>query len=619
MANDLTASLVSMSKKEYRKKKRQKRKRNPPKIEQQTQEYDITTELKCDTLVGDMRIQSESQLHTIAELIPPSFPSSEPLALSPNLHGSMSPRKQTLKRHENNNRQEPEPEFLSEAKKNMKSTQLINSSAGSDANCLNRAFQFTNQNMDGKSTIITIPQSQIIVYHDLHQTDEAKFALGNLLACGVLEIFQLHKCDVTYMSCGESFVYPLLPKLNILRTSDLNFVLPLANPRRYWKIILGTVDQNLIARLENVLRSVVRYTNLVSMSAPSLSEDRAGRDSSPRLPSPNVMTNQILSSLFDEVPPSPPSVAASPPPYLASLSNLDGDSFKLQDKKNFFGLNRAHADDKLQQKYSQPVHTSNSQNNHSQLHGAMSRLENVNNNDINETSSMDLLLEEYEETLSLTQSVSCQEGLSNMPSLPKESLKFPTLSSTRGSPYRFKMETSPIDHDWSQFPRSAGRLPQRRPNQSLGGRSRKSSTSDLYASISNWMEPGQQKYNSTIPHSRSIHSFASRQSLSAQDDSFNACRDFSIATYSSLLREKIKYNHSLKSHTSPWSCNSHLNGKKCAVKAHVSKKISSFNDVSVHILPKNDGLTPSEVYNLIRNRDSTTKPKSSGIRGLFGW
>ena len=84
-------------------------------------------------------------------------------------------------------------------------------------------------------------------------------ANGSLLAHGIFEIFQLHQGDVTYLSCGNNFIYPLLPKIKVFRINSNQFLLPLVNPERYWKIFINSEELNVINNLINVFQNVSIY------------------------------------------------------------------------------------------------------------------------------------------------------------------------------------------------------------------------------------------------------------------------------------------------------------------------------------------------------------------------
>lgn len=672
MAGESPILQLGILKKEPRKRRKQKRKKNPANRVQHNQEApklhetQENQELKHDNN-SDKNIRAYDSIHKDASnrkfdsmktthdpemLLPPSVVVPDISGLPNGKQGYLSPRKVALRRHEH--KREPLPEFLSEAKKNMKPTSSNNQlSAGPDATgSLNGGFVFSKQNMEGKSSLITISLAQILVYHDTNGNNaSAKVTSGALLARGILEVFQLHNGDVTYMSCGESFVYPLLPKLNILRTSELTFVLPLANPRRYWKILVHAADPKLISTFENVLQNVVQYTNVVSNSSQQESERSWDQlTAHENIQSDGELKNPLLSSFFDEVPPSPSSISASPPPETAHISpidlNLRVNSELCHNPIHNSAINNANHDVRNQETYAV-------RNQHSSHHRDEYGIEThtgyvVHDNrklidEKADSSSMDSLLDEYEETLSVTRSMSIYETSSNIPSLPFAALKLPSMhhhTEVRESPSKYNSDFVSVDYDWNQFKRTAGRFSRKNLNNpSHGERSRKSSTSDLYTSVSNWMEPGKSANNVTMPHSKSLRSLASRQSLVVPNQVFDIYRESSIsASQTNLHREKGEKKHNykqLQSNIHPLlDHNSSKNTPDQAsiqVKRSLQAKVTGSTaesrqdlftkkkNLSMKNLPRNDGLTPSEVYDLIRNRDNMIKPKSSGIRGFFGW
>lgn len=509
------------------------------------------------------------------------------LSLTQSLHGNMSPRKQALKRHEDIIKQEAQSIF-NEAKRNMKPTSC--SSAGTDVS-LGNGNLLSSLKFEEKTMLTEIAHSHILVYHDLHQKSLEKTISGNLLARGALKIFQLHNGDVTYMSCGESFVYPLMPKLNLLRTDKNTFILPLANPRRYWKIVLENTDRSHLLELEAVLQNVVKYTNLWS---DNLSLQLLRHDEHPSTPDSRAAADKLLSLIFNELPPSPPSVSASPPCSPKNMHTIALNSKMIIPPPEF-----------LSNVFESPHHEKFYPPNLNTYEPHLSNQKVVN--DAGDDSSMDSLLDEYEETLSVTKTMSRQNSISHFPSLVNGNDQFESLNYRTIHPipsHKFRSDAQSVDHGWSNSQRLNENLLARRMNMSQGARSRKSSTSDLYTSVSNWMEPGRQPNNNKVPHSKSMRSMASRQSLAVSNTLLDAYREIPAAEkHSSVLSTHL---HGTKSK------NYHVQTSKAL--AAMTPKVETVSHPH-----KNDGLTPSEVYDLIRNRDNTTRPKTSGIRSFFGW
>jgi hypothetical protein len=85
---------------------------------------------------------------------------------------------------------------------------------------------------------------------------------GRLLGSGKFEIYQLHQQKVSYLQCGNSIVYPILPRLKILKISHNQFLVTLSNPERYWRIIIDTDNESEILKLEDTLKRICSFRNL---------------------------------------------------------------------------------------------------------------------------------------------------------------------------------------------------------------------------------------------------------------------------------------------------------------------------------------------------------------------
>ncbi|CAH2354021.1 putative inheritance of peroxisomes protein 1 [[Candida] railenensis] len=176
-----------------------------------------------------------------------------------------SPRKQSILRHKNGNGNKNDS-IITDLKGNLRTMDL---NAAENA-LLEPSTQISpSLNLDDKVSLFQYHSSKVLIYDEQPQNPDAvnvedsKKVSGRLLGHGLFEIFQLHNGDVTYLSCGTSFIYPLLPKLKILRTTFNTFVLPLVNPERYWKISIGTEDDDeVLSKLERILKENVCYRNL---------------------------------------------------------------------------------------------------------------------------------------------------------------------------------------------------------------------------------------------------------------------------------------------------------------------------------------------------------------------
>lgn len=196
--------------------------------------------------------------------------------------------------------------------------------------------------MEQKVTLFKFNSSRILVYDE--QLSDKNTTSGRLLSHGTFEIFQLHNGDVTYISCGPSFIYPLLPKLKILRISFNQFILPLSNPERYWKIFINSNETNVIQLLESTFDRVVQYRNLHFLSGNGDKEpkndidvqpDELGKlllNEKPQTP-PSFDYQRILSF----IPESPPSAPISPHPEKLMRGDFDSSNLMELDGWN---LNR---------------------------------------------------------------------------------------------------------------------------------------------------------------------------------------------------------------------------------------------------------------------------------------
>ena len=111
--------------------------------------------------------------------------------------------------------------------------------------------------MEDKVTLFKYKSLDIIELP--HKDDKT----GSLLAHGEFEIFQLLNGGVTCLSCGgKLFIYPLLPKIKIFRISFNQFLIPMLNPERYWKITIDTEESNVLAILQGTLERNVNYIHV---------------------------------------------------------------------------------------------------------------------------------------------------------------------------------------------------------------------------------------------------------------------------------------------------------------------------------------------------------------------
>ncbi|GEQ72824.1 hypothetical protein JCM33374_g6512 [Metschnikowia sp. JCM 33374] len=371
-------------------------------------------------------------------------------------------------RHKTSSESFPEPSFVSEVKeiKRNRRRGSAGSSKPRDADTVDGKYSLmlSNQPMEEKASLFMASTARIVSYQENVHESPLRTSPGTLLAHGEFEIFQLHGGDVTYLACGKSFVYPLLPKLNILRTSAREFVLPLVNPQRYWKIHIDSTEDSVFVGLESVLKKVVKYTNMAipaeAVSAPikeaefgsgplevasSDSPSHAGHvieaPASPKnTPGSSKPSNYV--PYFNDIPESPPSVPVSPqqvnlyktPPTFPvneeSLSSWDStkdtaeNTYSITSAVASFGITNApephennpratslihprpHPLANRTNSLSNPFYQGKPGNSHiSAGNKIIDRQRPAPEDTKSESSSMDSLLDEYEETISVTKSV----------------------------------------------------------------------------------------------------------------------------------------------------------------------------------------------------------------------
>lgn len=622
-----------------RRKRRQKRKKkinsaeNAATGQNQQSSQDLIPELpndlheansNKDTILSNAKVP---ELHPdnpeVQKITPLNTESLAQPPQAPNLdQTSMSPRKQTLLRHKKGSSQASEPSFVSEAKeyKKHRKQHPANSVSTSETNTEDDDQKYlmllAQQNLEGKASLFRYRAARILVYHEQIKDPVLQSSPGTLLGHGDFEIFQLHNGDVTYLACGRSFVYPLLPKLKILRISLNQFILPLSNPERYWKINLDTEDVTVIEELEGILQKIVKYTDLSmgagkSHSLPKyFSEDSPKQDPAHELvnattqtPKKNIRQNgtaeqaqsaEVSSShaghvdkasqykpFFSDIPESPPSAPISPQQIFEAdnsfqLLPLREPRWPIQREKSdqsmtsaiasfSFTEQNARKQDSSKLRQPKPVvmpqanpslhanphaiphiiphgdplanpHVNNvphenpvthrnliSYKHHSIHNGAQARHKGDAKSD---TSSMDSLLDEYEENISTTKSINYNIPRSQSRTMSLASSAYPPainyqrgkiplvpdITSNRGS---VTHETVEEEQENEEFFKTSLSQYNRARQSTHSQRSRRSSPSELYNSVSNWMEPNV-RIQPTLSHSRSNYSLSSaRNSVSA--------------------------------------------------------------------------------------------------------
>lgn len=506
---------------------------------------------------------------------------------------NLSPRKQSILRYKKSDDRINERSLINEAKDNLKTKKKMSKTPESQCSKIEESMVSpqTGLDMDKKVTLFKYKSSRILVFDEQlndNKTDMEKLSSGRLLGHGEFEIFQLHNGDVTYLSCGPSFVYPLLPKLKILRINFNQFILPLVNPERYWKISINSADKNLIHLLERTLERNVKYRNLFfginQLSSIDVCEDMeipknvANGKETKQLPVSGTILNSSSGSekheipvtenpmnyqfpiIFNEIPESPPSAPLSPhnenitnvnlvtptknPQLLpgwslrkkqsdksinsamASLdvnkeSILEGTHDRLTNSKGIFGSDKMNAPLTLNQNpevhQPKPKRSTHLPNHNSTQFQNKAHKSQDNKSD----SSMDSLLDEYEDNIHTTKSITFNSRPPSRPISVASSFSRPQINYTRGSYFHGPIERDADDAANSQYNETFE--DQIFPTTSLseynktrnGGnnsgfvKSRRSSRSELYTSESNWMEPSttaiESGQNRTMKSRNSIH------------------------------------------------------------------------------------------------------------------
>lgn len=652
-----------------RKKRKPKKKKQPPNDHQLVNDDPLPT-LQA---LPDVRMDTESV--TKHSLVP------------------MSPRKQTLMRHRKSDATIGEPLFVSEVKELKKNRKPLPAPVD-EVEYRKFSWDLSNQTVEDKVSLYKCPAARIVVFHEQLEDSATNASSGTLLGHGEFEIFQLHNGDVTYLACGRLFVYPLLPKLKMLRIDKNQFILPLVNPQRYWKIHIDSEDALVISELEAVLKKLVNYTNL-SLNGVNGTEGGDGIKGTERIAQTKerkhaeerangenedyiqeglnyqeganekggtngaaheVSRNHAVYTLaqpdakkdptsaghftpfFSHVPELPPSAPVSP----SNLNLFVQDNFQLLPvKQPVFSV--------MPKKMNQSINSSLAnfnlagQSHKSRINGTLKHglddLQNVilanpyqkASNGISDRhsdlSSMDSLLDEYEENISTTKSINF--NISRPPSRAvsvTSSAHPPPVQYQRGKMALFPDRiinlgshygTVEEEEEEDDFPTTSLSQYNRTRQNTRSVRSRRSSRSELYTSVSNWMEPGPR---TALAHSKSTYSLASKHSTSRQPNLNEIYRSITLNNLSLIASGKDK-EHAQKAHTT-------------ASKAPITKGLSSpyYSKLLVseqvnrkkaevehrELKNKQDGLSSNEVYQLLSSREQRSE-KRSGIGRFFGW
>lgn len=472
---------------------------------------------------------------------------------------SMSPRRQAIMRYKKSDDKINNGSIINKVKGSLKSS-------NSTENELDPNQSLKPPHVDEKISLFKFKSSRILVFDEVidESETEEKPRSGRLLGHGEFEIFQLHNGDVTYLACGTSFIYPLLPKLKILRIAFNHFILPLVNPDRYWKILINTDDNKVIQDLEAKLEMVVQYRNLaIGVRPPANSSAISPIQASLKLPdtpnpsndndiikdnSNNTLLDFNLGQISNDIPDTPPSAPLSPHnerPGILDTFQLDGplkppvinaelhhmDTMLPRDNSNK-SISSALAsfdvrdieDSKILKKY---LHANPYQKPLTKLSARYQKTS--TKADDKSDSSMDSLLDEYEESMSVSKSFTYtrSRAQSRAPSRPMSrtsSFIQPPVNYTRGKYFPGNIVDNDFEHDnpdlnHNQSFNSKASDVDLFPITSLSEynkthniRSRRSSRSELYTSESNWMEPNPNSGpdHNRMPHSRSSYSVSSQ-------------------------------------------------------------------------------------------------------------
>ncbi|CUM50206.1 unnamed protein product [Debaryomyces tyrocola] len=561
---------------------------------------------------------------------------------------NLSPRKQTILRYKKSDDRINERSLINEAKDNLKKKKM---SKTPESQCSKIDESMVSPqaglDMDKKVTLFKYKSSRILVFDEQlndKKTDMEKQSSGRLLGHGEFEIFQLHNGDVTYLSCGPSFVYPLLPKLKILRINFNQFILPLVNPERYWKISINSDDKHLIELLEKTLEKNVKYRNLFfginQLSSINICEameqeipkNVANDKETKQLPISEAIFNSSTGSekhevpvtenplnyqfpiIFNEIPDSPPSAPLSPhnenitnvnlvtptknPQLLpgwslkkkqsdqsinSAMASLDvnkesipaGTHDRRTNLKGIFGSDKMNAPLKLNQ--SPKVHQPKPKRYANLPNQSSTQFQNKihKSQDNKSDSSMDSLLDEYEDNIHTTKSITFNSRPPSRPISVASSFSRPQINYTRGSYFHGPIERDADDAVNSQyneafedqiFPTtSLSEYNKTRNGGHNGGyvKSRRSSRSELYTSESNWMEP-----STTAIESGQNRIMKSRNSIHDHGRPVNA--DVKQIYRSFTQRNLSQYTSDLKS-----------NADSKSVKSQARKVQPTFNPVKI--------------------------------------
>lgn len=70
-----------------------------------------------------------------------------------------------------------------------------------------------------------------------------KYHSSSLITQGKFKIYKMNHSETTYFQCGD-VIHPILPNLKVIKINDNTYILPMSNPKRYWKLSLNVLKND---------------------------------------------------------------------------------------------------------------------------------------------------------------------------------------------------------------------------------------------------------------------------------------------------------------------------------------------------------------------------------------
>lgn len=147
------------------------------------------------------------------------------------------------------------------------------------------------QDLDNRQVLFKCHKAKITCFASNQGSSEdfLDFDVSNLnskdgvIGQGELEIYSiLQDKQMNYLKCGSKLIYPIFPKMKILRISEIQFIMALSNPERYWLISLDQTELDISTKLNelvNCLKNICSFRNLyIPVSRPVDTEKLHKRD-----------------------------------------------------------------------------------------------------------------------------------------------------------------------------------------------------------------------------------------------------------------------------------------------------------------------------------------------------